>query len=305
MHAKSRSFRFAARRIRGQHFAAAVLLAFVVETAAAETLSSGPMPVANLTPFVQTRLEAGVPRPVRGRIGEWSLDTTLSYGNTYIMSDNVRSYLEVRNERRAIDADDLAAFAATGQDYLDVNVTRMTFETTVRLTSRVAGFVRLPIIHSGGGHVDSLIEGFHDARETTDLRRDADALSTTQTDSRLGGFLDRSAAVREAIPQQFPQCARDSPGLHRQYTRIPGTQTGESRCAPRHAAECGLRSDSSPAGSAQMVHPCVKSRPHGQIRISPDGRSSCGKCTRAACRKTAFPPSTRRNSSRFRASGSG
>jgi hypothetical protein len=183
-------FRFTAQA-RARHFVVAALLAILttsVDTAAADTQSAGPMPVANLTPFVLTRLEPGVPRPLQGRIGEWSLDTTLSYGNTFIMSDNVRSYLQARDERRALDERDLAALDATGQDYyyLDVNVTRMTLEASTRVTSRLAGFVRLPIIHSGGGHVDSPIEGFHDAFGFDSAGRDLVARGWFQAIARIG-----------------------------------------------------------------------------------------------------------------------
>lgn len=151
--------------------------------------SAGPIPVANLTPFVQTRLEPGVPRPVRGRIGEWSLDMTLSYGNTFIMSDNVRDHLEQRGGRRALDADDVAALDATGEDYyyLDANVARMSLEATVRASRRFTGFVRIPVIHRGGGRVDSLIEGFHDAFGFDDAGRDLVARDRLQGIARLGG----------------------------------------------------------------------------------------------------------------------
>lgn len=176
---------------RARQLVVAALLAVLtagVKTASAETQLAGPMPVANLTPFVLTRLDPGVPRPLQGRIGEWSLETTLSYGNTFIMSDNVRSYLEARDERRALDVRDLAALDATGQDYyyLDVNVTRMTLEASMRVTSRLAGFVRLPIIHSGGGHADSFIEGFHDAFGFDSAGRDLVAQDGFQAIAHIG-----------------------------------------------------------------------------------------------------------------------
>lgn len=115
--------------------------------ASAETQPPGPIPVANLTPFVQTRLDPGVPRPLRGDVGAWSLDATLSYGNTFIMSDNVRSHLKARGERRLLDAADVAALDASGEDYyyLDANVTRMTLEASVQVARRLAGFVRVPL----------------------------------------------------------------------------------------------------------------------------------------------------------------
>lgn len=157
--------------------------------AGAESLDSGPIPVANLTPFVQTRLEPGVPRPVHGRIGEWSLDMTLSYGNTFIMSDNVRDHLEQRGERRALDADDVDALDATGEDYyfLDANVARASLEATVRASRRFTGFIRVPVIHRGGGRVDSLIEGFHDAFGFDGAGRDLVARDRLQGVARLGG----------------------------------------------------------------------------------------------------------------------
>ena len=153
------------------------------------TPTAGPIPVANLTPFVQTRLEPGVPRPLRGRVGEWSLDMTLSYGNTFIMSDNVRDHLEQRGERRALDAGDVAALDATGEDYyfLDANVARVSLEATVRASRRFTAFIRLPVIHRGGGRVDSLIEGFHDAFGFDSAGRELVARDRFQGVARLGG----------------------------------------------------------------------------------------------------------------------
>lgn len=159
-----------------------------IDTAAAAVDSSGPMPVGDLTPFVMTRLEPGVPRPVLGPVGGWSLDTTLSYGNTFIMSGNVRRYLEGRNERRPLDERDLAALEASGEDYyfLDVNATRITLEGSVRMTPRLAGFVRLPVIHRGGGQIDSLIERFHDSTGLDAAGRDLVARDGFQGVARIG-----------------------------------------------------------------------------------------------------------------------
>lgn len=148
----------------------------------------GPIPAANLTPFVQTRLEAGVPRPVRGRIGRLSLESTVSYGNTFIMSSNVRQHLESRGERRPLDGGDVAALDATGEDYyyLDVNVARLTLEATVRVSRATAVFMRLPVIHRGGGRIDSVIEGFHESFGFDSAGRDLVARDRFQGIARIG-----------------------------------------------------------------------------------------------------------------------
>lgn len=203
------------RRLR--RLAAALLLVSATAGAQDATVATplgGPIPVENLTPFALTRLDPGVPRPLQGRVGEWSFDTTLSYGNTFIMSDNVRRHLAARHDRRPLDASDVAALEASGEDYyyFDLNVSRITIEASTRLTPRLAAYVRLPVTRNSDGDGDAFIEGFHD----------------------LGGF--DSAGRKLVARNQFQAIARVGDDRLTRLDPASGTHLGDPVLGLRYAA---------------------------------------------------------------------
>src|SRR5213593_3095816 len=73
-------------------------LAAAPEPAATELL--GPLRIRDMTPFNLLRLDMLPAHAVPGGAGSWAIEADLSYSNTFMMSDNVRSYLEGRGAGR-------------------------------------------------------------------------------------------------------------------------------------------------------------------------------------------------------------
>jgi len=145
-------------------FVVAVVLTLGVAPAHAETDLIGPLRLRDTTPFNILRLDMLPAHAVRGGRGSWAIEADLSYTNTFVMSDNVRSYLEARGGgRRPLDAADAAAIENLGEDayYVDgeFGVLDLTFHYA--LVSRTSVYLTLSLYTFGGGFLDGTIEGFH------------------------------------------------------------------------------------------------------------------------------------------------
>jgi uncharacterized protein DUF3187 len=145
-------------------FVAAVILMLGAAPALAATDLIGPLRLRDTTPFNILRLDMLPAHAVRGGRGSWAIEADLSYTNTFVMSDNVRSYLEARSGgRRPLDAADVAALENLGADayYVDgeFGVLDLTFHYA--LSSRTSAYSTLPLYSFGGGFLDGTIEGFH------------------------------------------------------------------------------------------------------------------------------------------------
>ena len=150
--------------------ASALVSVFVLTLGAAPALAAteliGPLRLRDTTPFNILRLDMLPAHAVRGGRGSWGIEADLSYTNTFVMSDNVRSYLEARGGgRRPLDAADVAAIESLGADayYVDgeFGVLDLTFH--IALSSRTSAYSTLPLYAFGGGGLDGTIEGFHNA----------------------------------------------------------------------------------------------------------------------------------------------
>src|SRR6266446_1235781 len=143
---------------------AAVLLGLAATSARGETELLGPLRIRDMTPFNLLRLDMLPAHAVSAGPGSWAIEADLSYTNTFVMSDNVRSYLEARGGgRRPLDAADAAAIENLGEDayYVDgeFGVLDLTFHYA--LSSRTSVYSTLPLYSFGGGFLDGTIEGFH------------------------------------------------------------------------------------------------------------------------------------------------
>src|SRR5437867_2938105 len=87
----------------------------------AETDLIGPLRIRDMTPFNILRLEMLPAHAVKPGRGSWAIEADLSYTNTFVMSDNVRAYLERRGERRPLTQKDVDAILTMGEDayYVD------------------------------------------------------------------------------------------------------------------------------------------------------------------------------------------
>jgi len=170
-------------------FLTAVVLTLGAVPALAGTDLIGPLRLRDTTPFNILRLDMLPAHAVRGGRGSWAIEADLSYTNTFVMSDNVRSYLEARGPgRRALDAADVAAIENLGEDayYVDgeFGVLDLTFHYA--LSSRTSAYSTLPLYSFGGGHLDGTIEGFHDAFGLDNAGRDLVERDRFQTVLALG-----------------------------------------------------------------------------------------------------------------------
>jgi hypothetical protein len=123
----------------------------------------GPLRARDMMAFRLPRLEM-VPTESSAAIGEgWSLETELTYVNTFAMSDNVLTYLGRRGGRKPVTRLDAATLLALPGDLFYVDGEFAQFVPTVhyQLDPRLSVFLSWPVLSFGGGIFDSVIEGFH------------------------------------------------------------------------------------------------------------------------------------------------
>src|SRR5213594_524459 len=71
--------------------------------ARADTELLGPLRIRDMTPFNILRLDMLPAHAVAAGRGSWAIEADILYSNTFVMSDNVKSYLETRGGgRRAL-----------------------------------------------------------------------------------------------------------------------------------------------------------------------------------------------------------
>ena len=101
--------------------AAAVVLGLAATEARGETKLLGPLRIRDMTPFNLLRLDMLPAHAVSAGPGSWAIEADISYSNTFVMSDNVMSYLEARGGRRPLTQADANAILGLGQDayYVD------------------------------------------------------------------------------------------------------------------------------------------------------------------------------------------
>src|SRR2546422_1409283 len=96
--------------------AAAIVLGLAATEARGETELLGPLRIRDMTPFNLLRLDMLPAHAVSAGPGSWAIEADVSYSNTFVMSDNVKSYLEARGERRPLTQADADAILNLGQD---------------------------------------------------------------------------------------------------------------------------------------------------------------------------------------------
>src|SRR5262245_17842287 len=81
----------------------------------------GPLRIRDMTPFNLLRLDMLPAHAVDAGVGTWAIEADLSFSNTFVMSDNVRKYLQERGGGGALSADDAGAILDLGEDafYVD------------------------------------------------------------------------------------------------------------------------------------------------------------------------------------------
>ena len=178
---------------------------------------TGLLRARDLTPFGLLRLDMLPAHTADAEPGTWTFEVQYAYQNTFILSDNVRDYLEERDTmRQPLRAQDAAAIMMMPDDayYIDGEVGLADLIVQRRLNDYWSTYLTLPYIHYGRGAFDSTIESFHDTFGFSQQGRDLVARNRFQLLYKIGdiefaelerttdgGFGDPVLGVRYSLPQ--------------------------------------------------------------------------------------------------------
>jgi len=142
-----------------------VMLGLAATPARGETDLLGPLRIRDMTPFNLLRLDMLPAHAVSAGPGSWAIEADVSYSNTFVMSDNVKSYLEARGERRPLTQADADAILNLGQDayFVDGEFGLLDLTFHYGLTRHSSAYLTLSAYDFTGGFLDGTIEGFHKA----------------------------------------------------------------------------------------------------------------------------------------------
>lgn len=178
---------------------------------------TGLLRARDLSPFGLLRLDMLPAHTADAEEGTWTFEIQYAYQSTFILSDNVRDYLENRNigrqPLRPVDAEAILAFPGDAY-YLDGEVGLADLIIQRRLSEYWSAYLTVPYIHYGGGTFDSTVESFHDTFGFSQQGRDLVARNRFQIVYGIGevnfadldraidgGFGDPVLGIRYSLPQ--------------------------------------------------------------------------------------------------------
>ena len=126
----------------------------------------GPLRVRDLMPLTLLFMDFVPSHAVEGSAGVLFVEFHHSHANTFIMSGNVRDYLEARGtERRRLTPQDFAAIRDFEDDafYFDGAAGYANLTLHYSFSRDWNAYLKLPYIYYSGGLLDAGIESFHDA----------------------------------------------------------------------------------------------------------------------------------------------
>lgn len=171
----------------------------------------------DLTPFGLLRLDMLPAHTADAKAGTWTFEVQYAYQNTFVMSDNVREYLEHRGTGRIpLRPQDAQAILALPGDayYMDGEVGLADLIVQRRVSAYWSAYVTVPYIRYGEGVWDNTVESFHStfgfSQQGRDLVardkfqfvysvRDAQAIQLDR--ETKGGFGDPVIGLRYSLPQ--------------------------------------------------------------------------------------------------------
>src|SRR5262245_42247783 len=109
------------RRAAGILLALGSMIPLLPVESRAESRMLGPLRIRDMTPFNLLRLDMLPAHAVDAGPGSWAIEADLSFSNTFVMSRNVRQYLEARGGKGPLTDADADAILALGEDayYVD------------------------------------------------------------------------------------------------------------------------------------------------------------------------------------------
>jgi hypothetical protein len=147
--------------------AAAALIVFSLFSATSargDTELMGPLALRDMTPFNILRLDMLPPAQIfDAGPGRWTVEAELSRTNIFVMSDNVKAYLERRGKPSPLTQADANAITGLGGDsyFVDgeIGLLDLTFHRGV--TEHMSAYLTIPAYSFTGGFLDGTIDGFH------------------------------------------------------------------------------------------------------------------------------------------------
>lgn len=171
----------------------------------------------DLSPFGLLRLDMLPAHTADAEARRWTFEIQYAYQNTFVLSDNVRDYLQTRNMGRApLRAEDAQAILALPGDayYVDGEFGLADLIVQRRINDYWSAYLTIPYMHFGEGVFDNTIESFHDTFGFSQQGRDLVARDRFQivygigdtkfallNRSTEGGFGDPVFGVRYSLPQ--------------------------------------------------------------------------------------------------------
>jgi hypothetical protein len=158
----------------------------------------------DLTPFGILRLDMLPALTADPEIGSWSFELHYAYQNTFVLSDNVRDYLETRGiGRQPLRPQDIEVLLALPGDayYIDGELGLADLVIQRRISEYWSAYLTVPYLHYGSRLLDSTIESFHDTFGFTQQGRDLVARDRFQMFYKIGGV--QHAQLRRTINGGF------------------------------------------------------------------------------------------------------
>jgi len=154
-----------------------------------ETVLLGPLRIRDMTPFNLLRLDMLPAHAVAAGPGSWAIEGDISYSNTFVMSDNVRAYLEPLGTRRPLTQGDVDEIFSMGHDayYVDGEFGLLDLTFHYGITRRSSVYVTVAAYRFQGGFLDGTIERFHDSFGLDTGGRDLAARDQFQGVLSVGG----------------------------------------------------------------------------------------------------------------------
>lgn len=149
----------------------------------------GPLRIRDMTPFDLLRLDMLPAHAVAAGPGSWAVEAHLSYTNTFVMSENVRSYLERRQTSDPLTQADVDAILGLGEDayYVDGEFGLLDLTLHYGITHRTSVYLGLSAYDYTGGFLDGTIESFHETFGFGNGGRELVARDRSQAVLSLGG----------------------------------------------------------------------------------------------------------------------
>jgi hypothetical protein len=169
--------------------AAGIIFALSALPAQGQTELMGPLRIRDMTPFNILRLDMPPAHAVAAGPGSWAIEAELSHANVFVMSGNVKAYLEQHGTGGPLTQTDADAILGLGEDsyFVDGEIGLLDLTYHYGVTRRTSVYVTLPVYDFTGGFLDGTVDGFHNSFGLGNAGRDLVARDRFQAVASLRG----------------------------------------------------------------------------------------------------------------------